>query len=92
MADKPPRVSADYGPRRAEAEKLRRSSADDLRAAGWSAAYDYRQDGIRHWLVAKGDTVLKGEGRTDAIALDMIRRRVAELGPGERDGHETRPR
>lgn len=58
------------------------SSADDLRAAGFTVAVhnDYRQGGERFtfWLLTidvMGTTIaLKGEGRTDAEALDQIRR------------------
>jgi hypothetical protein len=50
---------------------------DDLRALGWSVAVhnDYRLNGVRHtfWLMTKGNECLKGEGITDAEALDRIR-------------------
>ena len=54
------------------------SSPDDLRAQGWMVAChnDYRQGGRLYtfWLLSKGDRCLRGEGRTDAIALDYSRR------------------
>lgn len=50
---------------------------DDLRALGWAVAVhnDYRLNGDAHtfWLLTKGDRCVKGEGRTDAEALNMIR-------------------
>lgn len=52
-------------------------SPEDLRAAGWSVAAhnDYRLSGKRFtfWLMTKGVRCLKGEGSTDAEALDQIR-------------------
>lgn len=54
------------------------SSPDDLRALGWTVAVhnDYRLGGDAHtfWLLTHSDGHwLKGEGRTDAEALDQIR-------------------
>jgi hypothetical protein len=53
------------------------SSPDDIRAAGWvvAAHNDYRQDGQAHtfWLFTKGHRNVKGEGLTDAEALNQIR-------------------
>lgn len=50
---------------------------DDLRALGWSVAVhnDYRLNGTHHtfWLLSKGNQCRKGEGHTDAEALDQIR-------------------
>ncbi len=59
-----------------------RSSPDDLRAAGWSVGIhnDYRLKGVPHtfWLLTHPTgRFLKGEGRTDAEALDQIRKDLA---------------
>lgn len=60
-----------------EERKAREASPDDLREQGWAVAIhnDYRQDGISHtfWLLTKGDRAIRGEGRTDADALNNIR-------------------
>jgi len=49
----------------------------DLRALGWSVAThnDYRQDGKFHtfWLLTKSGQCVKGEGESDAEALNQIR-------------------
>ena len=49
----------------------------DLRALGWSVAThnDYRQDGKFHtfWLFTKSGQCVKGEGESDAEALNQIR-------------------
>lgn len=54
-----------------------RSNADDIRTLGWSVAVhnDYRVNGkpFTFWLFTKGDRCVKGEGPTDAIALDIVR-------------------
>jgi len=56
-------------------------SPDDLRALGWSVAVhnDYKLDGHdwTFWLFTKGHWCIKGEGQTDAEALDEIRRALA---------------
>lgn len=61
----------------AELTRAREAVPDDLRAAGWSVAChnDYRQLGERFtfWLFTKGDRCIKGEGQTDAAALNIIR-------------------
>jgi len=53
------------------------ASPDDLRALGWAVAVhnDYRLNGVAHtfWLLTKGDRCIKGEGPTDAAALNVIR-------------------
>jgi hypothetical protein len=55
----------------------RDGSPDDIREAGWTVAVhnDYRLNGRAHtfWLFTKGDRCVKGEGFTDAEALDQIR-------------------
>jgi len=56
------------------------SSPDDLRRRGWRVAVhnDYRQHGQHwtFWLFTRGSTCVKGEGRTDAEALDSVRRQL----------------
>jgi len=53
---------------------------NDLREHGWVVAChnDYRQDGepMTFWLFVKESYALKGEGKTDAEALDAIRRQA----------------
>ena len=53
---------------------------DDIRAAGWAVAVhnDYRQDGKAHtfWLFTKDGRAIKGEGLTDAEALDQVREAI----------------
>jgi hypothetical protein len=57
--------------------------ADDLRADGWAVAVhnDYRMSGLPHtfWLMTKGHVCIKGEGPTDADALNEIRRAIRFL-------------
>jgi hypothetical protein len=59
---------------------LEKSNPDDLRAQGWSVAAhnDYKLNGEKFtfWLFTKGDVAVKGEGRTDADALDQIRETI----------------
>lgn len=61
------------------------SSPDDLRAAGWTVAVhnDYRLNGEPHtfWLMTRGDECRKGEGKTDAEALNQIRAVLAATNP-----------
>lgn len=56
------------------------SRPDDIRSLGWTVAVhnDYRLSGISHtfWLFTKDGEALKGEGRTDAEALDQIREQI----------------
>ena len=56
-------------------------TADDIRAQGWVVAVhnDYRLNGEAHtfWLFTKGERAIKGEGRTDAAALDIVRAALA---------------
>lgn len=53
------------------------NSPDDIRALGWTVAThnDYRQSGERHTfrLFTKGDRAVKGEGASDADALNRVR-------------------
>ncbi len=64
--------------------KIIAASPDDLRAKGWTVAVhnDYRVGGVPYtfWLLNHGELCVKGEGFTDAIALDMIRARIKQLG------------
>lgn len=59
------------------------NSPDDIRAAGWAVAIhnDYRQDGEMYtfWLFTKGERAVKGEGKTDADALNEVRKRIGIL-------------
>lgn len=56
---------------------------DDIRARGWAVAVhnDYRQGGEPHtfWLFTRDGRALKGEGHTDAEALDQVRSALAAL-------------
>lgn len=50
---------------------------DDIRGEGWAVAVhnDYRLKGVHHtfWLFTKGDRNVKGEGHSDAEALNAVR-------------------
>lgn len=54
----------------------RETTADDLRALGWTVAVhnDYRLNGLKFtfWLFTKDGRAVKGEGRTDAEALKAV--------------------
>lgn len=56
------------------------SNPDDIRAEGWMVAVhnDYRLNGELYtfWLFTKGEKAIKGEGKTDAEALDQIRQKL----------------
>jgi hypothetical protein len=56
------------------------SRPDDIRAQGWVVAChnDYRHAGQPHtfWLFTRGERAVKGEGRTDAEALNEVRNRI----------------
>lgn len=64
-------------------DALRAKNPDDLRAMGWSVAVhnDYKLNGasFTFWLFTKGETAVKGEGRTDAEALNVVRKRVLDM-------------
>ncbi|CAH1691575.1 conserved hypothetical protein [Hyphomicrobiales bacterium] len=64
-----------------DAPSLAAGSADDIRALGWAVAVhnDYRLGGVAHtfWLFTKGEIAIKGEGNTDAEALDQVRAAIA---------------
>lgn len=55
----------------------RASDAEDIRMRGWSVAVhnDYQLNNLRHtfWLFTKDGRAVKGEGRTDADALNQVR-------------------
>lgn len=57
------------------------ASPDDIRALGWTVAVhnDYRLGGAPHtfWGFSRGTSYVKGEGRTDAEALDAVRAALA---------------
>lgn len=59
-------------------------TADDLRALGWSVAVhnDYRLRGASHtfWLFTKGTRCAKGEGLTDAEALQKVYEEILRIG------------
>jgi oligoribonuclease len=67
----------------ARAGLLPQSSPEDIREKGWSVAVhnDYKQDGKNHtfWLFTKGIYHVKGEGETDAQALEIVRKAIAVL-------------
>ncbi len=57
-----------------------RSLPNDIRQAGWSVAVhnDYRigEKSYTFWLFTKDDRCVKGEGRSDAEALDAVRSKL----------------
>lgn len=57
--------------------EVQENSPDDIRALGWAVAIhnDYRQFGMpcTFWLFTKGDRAVKGEGASDAEALNKVR-------------------
>ena len=57
--------------------ELEEASPDDIRKQGWAVAVhnDYRMNGEPHtfWLFTKEGRAVKGEGRTDADALNAVR-------------------
>lgn len=64
--------------------EVKRSLPADIRALGWSVAVhnDYRQDGrpMTFWLFVRDGRAVKGEGATDADALDEVRKQIKEQG------------
>ncbi len=64
-------------------DALRAKNPDDLRAMGWLVAVhnDYTLNGERFtfWLFTKGERAVKGEGKTDADALKVVRERVRAI-------------
>lgn len=67
--------------------EVRAASPDDIRAMGWSVAVhnDYKIRGVPYtfWLFTKEDRAVKGEGTTDAEALNAVR---AALDPNKLKG------
>jgi hypothetical protein len=63
--------------------QLNPSSPQDIRERGWVVAVhnDYKIDGAPHtfWLFTKDGRAVKGEGLTDADALDLVRQEIAKL-------------
>ncbi len=53
---------------------------DDIRARGWVVAChnDYYLSGLLHtfWLFTSNERAVRGEGRTDAEALNAVRARL----------------
>lgn len=68
----------------------RERCADDIRAEGWTVAVhnDYRIHGEAHtfWLFTRGNRCVKGEGRTDAEALNRVRAAIRQ--PPARQGEQ----
>lgn len=64
-------------------EIIAESSPNDIRALGWSVAVhnDYKLGGVPHtfWLFTKGSQCVKGEGRSDADALNQVRKSLRIL-------------
>ena len=62
---------------------LDQNTPDDIRAEGWMVAVhnDYRLDGKFHtfWLFTKDDRAIKGEGISDAEALNEVRQKLGML-------------
>lgn len=71
------RAEAERDALQAEVARLREGSPDDLRAQSWAVAVhnDYRLNGEAHtfWLFTQGVRFIKGEGPSDADALNAIR-------------------
>ena len=67
------------------------SSADDLRALGWTVAVhnDYRLNGVAHtfWLLTKDGRCIKGEGLSDADALKEIRTMLSAAPQAQPEQH-----
>jgi hypothetical protein len=66
-------------------DRVAASLPDDIRARGWMVGVhnDYRQGGVLHtfWLFTKGNVAIKGEGRTDAEALNRVRAQLDVFDP-----------
>lgn len=71
------------------------ATSDDLRAAGWMVAVhnDYELRGRQHtfWLFKKGGRAVKGEGRTDALALRQARAAAAAEDALAQEALKARP-
>lgn len=61
----------------ARVAELESGCVDDLRQRGWAVAAhnDYQQDGkaCTFWLLTRGSIAIKGEGLSNAAALNQIR-------------------
>jgi hypothetical protein len=59
---------------------MRGGSPGDIRSHGWMVAVhnDYRLHGVLHtfWLFTKCSHAVKGEGKSDRIALNQIRKKL----------------
>ena len=68
---------------RLELEVAKQSSPDDIRAKGWTVAVhnDYRLNGEAHtfWAFSKGDWYVKGEGKSDREALNIVRKEIERI-------------
>ena len=77
------RAEPDVFDRAARNVATRAASPDDIRQKGWMVAVhnDYRLNGVFHtfWLFTKGSHSVKGEGLTDAEALDRVREAILAL-------------
>jgi len=62
-----------------------KAEVSDIRALGWAVAVhnDYKLNGISYtfWLFTKGSMCAKGEGLTDAEALDQCRKAIKAIQP-----------
>lgn len=62
------------------------ANPSDIRQKGWVVAVhnDYKLDGVPHtfWLFTRGSNCVKGEGRTDADALNVVRKIIDRTGGG----------
>jgi hypothetical protein len=74
------RAESDEFDRAARSITTRAASPDDIRQEGWMVAVhnDYRLNGVFHtfWMFTRGSRCVKGEGRTDAEALDQVREAI----------------
>lgn len=65
------------------------NALSEIREAGWAVAVhnDYRQDGklMTFWLFTKDGRCVKGEGETDADALNVIRKALRPARGDEND-------
>jgi hypothetical protein len=78
---------------RAALATAREAAPDDLRAKGWAVAVhnDYRLAGENHtfWLFTNDGRCIKGEGKTDADALNQCRAALAAIPPAPENLSDT---
>lgn len=78
----------------AEWADLVAANPDDIRAQGWVVAVhnDYRLNGIFHtfWLFTKDGQAIKGEGVSDAEALQQVRARLPAAAVAASEGENGR--